>query len=113
MIQTKPLHVRLDKIDGFVRIYDGTRYSTMFGSEKYDAICDGIRHFTSLKWGMTYIFFSLFCKNQIDSDDFLPIEKIMTLHIVITHIKLVLNKDKNHYYYKIFLEKCSYELAEK
>ena len=64
MIQTKPLHVRLDKIDGFVRIYDGTRYSTMFGSEKYDAICDGIRHFTSLKWGMTYIFFSLFCKNQ-------------------------------------------------
>ena len=37
----------------------------------------------------------------------------MTLHIVIIHIKLVLNKDKNHYYYKIFLEKYSYELAEK
>ena len=56
LIDSKPLHVRLDKIDGFIRIYDGTRYLTMFGSEKYDAICDGIRYFISLKCGMTYIF---------------------------------------------------------
>ena len=27
-------------------------------------------------------------------------------------IKSVLNKDKNHYYYKKFLEKCSYQLAK-
>ena len=37
----------------------------------------------------------------------------MTLHNVIIHIKSVLNKDKNRYYYKIFLEKCSYQLAKK
>ena len=37
----------------------------------------------------------------------------MTLHNVTVHIKSVINKDKNHYYYKIFLEKCSYELAKK
>ena len=30
-----------------------------------------------------------------------------------TLIKSFLNKDKNHYYYKIFLEKCSYQLAKK
>ena len=28
-------------------------------------------------------------------------------------IKSVLNKDKNHYNYKIFLEKCSYQLSKK
>ena len=28
-------------------------------------------------------------------------------------IKSVLNKDKNHYYYKILLEKLSYQLAKK
>ena len=28
----KPLHIRLDKIDVFIRIYDGTRYLTLFGS---------------------------------------------------------------------------------
>ena len=43
----------------------------------------------------------------------MSIEKILTLHNVIIHIKSVLNKDKNHYYYKIFLEKCLYQLAKK
>ena len=28
-------------------------------------------------------------------------------------VKSVLNKDKNHHYCKIFLEKCSYQLAKK
>ena len=34
LIDPKPLRIRFDKIDGFVRIYDGTRYLTLFGSEK-------------------------------------------------------------------------------
>ena len=37
----------------------------------------------------------------------------MTLHNVIILIKSVLNKDKNHYYYNTFLEKCLYQLAKK
>ena len=37
----------------------------------------------------------------------------MTLHNVTIDIKSVLNKYKNHYHYKIFLEKRSYELAKK
>ena len=37
----------------------------------------------------------------------------MTLHNVIICIKSVLNKDRNHYYYKVVLEKCSYQLAKK
>ena len=36
----------------------------------------------------------------------------MTLYDVITHMKPVLNKDKNHSYYKIFLEKFSYQLPK-
>ena len=38
---------------------------------------------------------------------------MLTLDNVIMHIKSVLNKDKNHYYYKIFLGKCSYQLYTK
>ena len=60
----KSLRIRFNKIDGFIRIYDGTRYLTLFGSEKYDAIYDRIRYLVSLKSGITYIFLSLFCKNQ-------------------------------------------------
>ena len=60
------------------------------------------------------IYFShYFAKIKVDSYDSSPIEKRLTFHNVIIHIKSVLNKDKNHYYYKIFLEKCSYKLAKK
>ena len=38
----------------------------------------------------------------VNSYGSLPIEKQLTFDNVITHIKLVLNKDKNHYYYKTF-----------
>ena len=38
LIDYKPLRIRFDKIDGFIRVYDGTRYLVLFGSEKYDSI---------------------------------------------------------------------------
>ena len=57
---------------------------------------------------MTYIFSHSFAKIKVDSYDSLPTEKRLTLHNVIIHIKSVLNKDKNYYYYEIFLEKCLY-----
>ena len=38
LIGAKPLRTRFDKINGFIRIYDGTRYLVLFGSEKYDTI---------------------------------------------------------------------------
>ena len=31
LIGWEPLHIRFNKIDGFIRIYDGTRYLTFFG----------------------------------------------------------------------------------
>ena len=34
----KPLRTRFDKVDGFARVYDGSRYLVLFGPEKYDAI---------------------------------------------------------------------------
>ena len=40
LIGSKPLRIRFDKIDGVIRIYDRTRYLTLFSSEKYDAIYD-------------------------------------------------------------------------
>ena len=56
---SKPLGIRFDKMDGLIGIYDGTRYLTLFGTEKYDAIYT----YKSKKWHHIY-FFSLFCKNR-------------------------------------------------
>ena len=44
LISTKPLHIRLDKRDGFIRFYDGTRYLGLFGPEKYDDIYNRITY---------------------------------------------------------------------
>ena len=88
LIYSKPLHIRFEKIGGFIRIYDGTRYLTLFSSY------NRIRYLRSLRRGITYIFSNSFAKIKVDSYDSLPIEKRLTLHNVIIHIKSVLNKDK-------------------
>ena len=78
----------------FIRIYDGIRYLTLFGCEKYNAIYNKIRYLISLKRRITYIFSHYFAKTSVDSYDSLLIENILTLHNVIMLIKSVL-KDEN------------------
>ena len=46
---------------------------------------------------------------RIDSYNSLPIEKILTFYNVIILIKSVVNKNKNEYFYNIFLEKGMYK----
>ena len=38
LIRAKPLRIRLNKVDGFIRIYDRTRYLVLFGPEKNGTI---------------------------------------------------------------------------
>ena len=63
LIESKPLRIRLKKIDGFIRTHDGIRYLTLFGSEKNDVFKNKIRYLTTLKSGITYIFSSYFAKH--------------------------------------------------
>ena len=51
----KPLPIRFNKIDGFSRIYDGTRYLVLFGCVKYDFIYSRIRYFIGRKCSITYV----------------------------------------------------------
>ena len=37
-IGAKPLRIRFDKVDGFIRVYYGTKYLISFGGEKHDFI---------------------------------------------------------------------------
>ena len=61
----KTFRIRFDKIDGSIKIYDETRYLTLFGSEKYNAIYDKIRYLISLKSSITYIFSYYFAKIEL------------------------------------------------
>ena len=102
--------LRFDKIDEVFRVYNRAKHLALFGPEKYIAIYNRIRYPISQKSGITYVFSHNYARLKVDSYDFLPIEKVSTLHVIML-IKSVFNKDQNRYYYNIFLEKFSYQLS--
>ena len=93
MISAKPLRIRLDKIDGFIRVYDGTRYLVLLGLTKYDAIYRRIKYHIGVKNGITYVS-HYYVKIKVDSYGSLPIQKTLTLHIVLIYIEQFLIKIK-------------------
>ena len=99
LIDSRPLRITFDKIDGFIRVYDGNRYLVLFGNEKCDSIYDRIWYLISVKNGIAHIISHNYAKIKVDSCDSLPLEKTMTFHDVMILIKSVFNKDKNNYYY--------------
>ena len=106
LIDSKPLHIRLDKMDRFIRVYDGTRYLVLLGNKKYHSIYYKIWHLMSVKSGISYIIFHNYAIIKVDSYNSLPPN-------VVILVKSVWNKDKSNYYYNMFLEKASYELTKK
>ena len=81
-VDSKPLLLNLifDHIDGFIRIYNGTRYLALFGKEEYEVIQSRIRHLISRKSRIMFIITHYFAKLKVDSYDSLPAEKILILH---------------------------------
>ena len=43
LIDVKPLHIRFNKVNGFIWVYDRNSYLVLFGPEKYDFIHNRIR----------------------------------------------------------------------
>ena len=112
LTDAKPLRIRFDKIDGFIRVYDGTRHLVLFRSERHDFIYKSARNLIEVS-GTTYVIPLNYAKIKVDSHVSLPLTEIMIIHNVIILINSVFNKDKNNYYYNIFSEKASYELPKK
>ena len=69
------MHCRFNKVDGFTRVDDGTRYLVLFGPEKFDAIYKRIRCLIRLKGSITNNFGHYYAKIKLDSYDCLPVEK--------------------------------------
>ena len=82
-----------DRIDGFIRDFDKTKYLVLYGLEKYNAIYDRLRYLIRLKSDFTYVFSYTYAKIKVDLEDYLPLEETLTLHNVIIFIKSVFDKD--------------------
>ena len=63
LMGAKPLRIRFDKINGFIRVYDGTRYLVLFGGEKYNFIYNRM----SYKSKNTYVISYNYAKIKDDS----------------------------------------------
>ena len=73
MILSLHIRIRLNKIDGSIRVYDGTRYLVWFGSEKYDYTYKEIRYLISLKSVVIDIISHNYAKIKVDSHESLPL----------------------------------------
>ena len=112
LIGAKPLFIRFDKVNRFIRVYDPTRYLVLFGGNINGFIYNRIRYLIGIKGGNTYVISYNYVKINVDSYDSLLLENILILHSVIILIKLVFNENQNHYYHKIILGKGYYQSPE-
>ena len=98
-----------DEIDGFVKFHNRIRYLVLFDYGWCDEICNNIKYLISEKSVFTDSINRNFAIIRIDSYNCLPIEKTFTFHNTVILIQSVINKNKNEYYYNIFLEKGPYK----
>ena len=49
----KPLRIRFNKIDGFIKVHDKIRYLVLFDYSYCDKICDRVKYLISEKSGIT------------------------------------------------------------
>ena len=103
------MRISFDKIDGFIKIHDGIRYSVLFDRSWYGKTFYRNKYLIREKSGIAGSINHNFARIRIDSYNSLPIEKVLTFHNVIVLIKSVVNNNENEYYYNIFCEKGLYK----
>ena len=69
------MHIMFDKVNGFIRVYEGSKYLVLFRPEKYCTIYNRIRYAINQKYDITYVISHNYAKIKIDSYDSLPLKK--------------------------------------
>ena len=91
----KPLHIRFNKIDEFIRVRGGKfRNLVLFDYELFDKIFDRNKYLIREKSGITESINHNFGRIRIDSFDSFLVEKILTFHNVVILINQFLIRIK-------------------
>ena len=61
-------------MDGFIRVYDGIRYLSSIGPEKYDATYKRSRYLISQNSGIAYVISHSYAKIKVGSYDSSPLK---------------------------------------
>ena len=92
----KPLRIRYNKIDGFIKIYNRIRYLVLFDCGWFDIICDRNKYLTSEKMVLQIVSIIILQGSEFIHVVLYLLQKILTFCNVIILIKSVLNKNENN-----------------
>ena len=116
---SKPLRIWFDKIDGFIKLYNGIRYLALLGHSWYDNICDSIKYLISKKMVLKIVLIIILQESELTHITLYLLKKywlfIMLLYLlsqllIRMKITITIIYFQKKVRIKIFLNECLYIL---
>ena len=110
-----PLYLIIGKVDRFIEENNGNKYLTLVSIDKNKEVFKNTQNLgIKLKiWLNTIplkqVYEKHFMENKFNSDDNLPLNKMLKIHNMTIVITSVFQED-NKYYRQVFLDECLFEL---
>ena len=112
-----PLYLVIDEVDGYIEENNGNKYLTFASTdknkkvlEKYTKVWDEIKyHIQTINADKSGEYEKDYMKITFISDNDLPLNKILKLHMLTIIVRSVFEEDRK-YYPQIFLDECLYEV---
>ena len=112
-----PLYLVIDEVDGYIEENNGNKYLTFASTdknkkvlEKYAKVWDEIKyHIQTINAESSGEYEKDYMKITFISDNDLPLNKMLKLHMLTIIVRSVFEED-GKYYPHIFLDECLYEV---
>ena len=112
-----PLYLMIGEADRYIEKSNGNKYLTFASTEKnkevlekYTKLWDGIEyHIQTINADKSGEYGKDYMKIKFNSDDNLPLNKILKLHTLAIIVRSVFEED-GKYYPQVFLDECLYEV---
>ena len=110
------MYLIIVKVDGYIEESNGNKYFVFASTggnkevlKKYTELWDEIKHLIKGVNNKSGKYGKDFMKIKFESDDNLPLGRIIKLHMLTVTVRSVFEED-GKYYPQIFLDQCFYEL---
>ena len=112
-----PLYLIIGKVDGHIEEKNGSKYLVFDSTDenkevlkKYTELCDGIKNETeTINGGKKGEYGKDFMKIKFNTDDNLPLNKPLKLHLLTIIVRYIFEED-GKFYLKLYLDDSLYEL---
>ena len=113
-----PFYFIIGEVDGYIEENNGKKYLTFASTdknkkvlEKHTKLWDEIKYIQTINASRFGEYEKDYMKIKFNSDDELPLNKMLKLHMLTIIVRSVFEED-GKYYPQVFLDKCLYEMLE-